>query len=387
MTATDVVEPVVYLDHAGACPVLPEVLALHAARCQRYVANPHATSRYSEEAKRAVLVAERDLLDCLGIPDGQAGVVWTAGGTEANNLATLGVLRQHGGSVALIDAGAHAALAEPCRHHARREGGRCIDIPLAPDGSLDLEPVDPGAAAGAALVAVTHVNNETGAIADLPRLRAWMRSRTPHALLAVDAAQSFGRVALPWAAAAIDLLTVSARKIGGPAAVAGLVLRKGTRLEPVLHGGGQQGGLRSGTLDVVGIVRGRPTRHGFCLRQSGGRAARVATLGDPEAGPVGLVGATGADSSRPWGSPWILTFAVPGYEGPSSCGSWRNDASSWGRAAPAAPRPGRRVTCCARWNVPERVARCVLRVSFGPESTLEHVALLLRELPRVIARY
>lgn len=387
MTATDVMEPVAYLDHAGACPVLPEVLALHAARCRRYVANPHASSRYSEAAKRAVLVAERDLLDCLGIPHEQAGVVWTAGGTEANNLATLGVLRRHDGSVALIDAGAHAALAEPCRHYATREGGRCIDIPLAPDGSLDLEPVDPGATAGAALVAVTHVNNETGAIADLPRLRAWMRSRTPHALLAVDAAQSFGKVAVPWAAAAIDLLTVSARKIGGPAAVAALVVRKGIRLEPVLHGGGQQGGLRSGTLDVVGIVETAHAARLVCASQAA-EAARVATLHEAlrrgllawSAPPVQILSPTG-------GSPWILTFAVPGYEGAILMRLLAERGIVVGTGSACSAETGKTSHVLGAMGVPERVARCVLRVSFGPESTLEHVALLLTELPRVIARY
>jgi len=384
---TDTSEPIIYLDHAGACPVLPEVAALHADLCRRYLVNPHATSRYSEEAKRAILVAERELLGCLEIPTEQAHIVWTASGTEANNLATLGVLRRRPGALALVDAGAHAALAEPCRHYASREGGRCVDIALTPDGSLALERVDATPAALAALVAVTHVNNETGAVADLPRLRAWMRRRTPQALLVVDGAQSFGKIPVPWAAAGIDLLTVSARKIGGPAAVAALVVRQGVRLEPVLYGGGQQGNLRSGTVDVVGVIEAAQAARLAGAAQAT-ESTRVAALNEALRRGLETWSAPRMQILSPANaSPWILTFAVPGYEGAILMRLLAERRIVVGTGSACSAESGKTSHVLRAMGVPDAVARCVLRVSFGPESTPGHVEVLLRELQAVVAAY
>lgn len=379
-------EPIIYLDHAGASPVLPEVAALHAELCRRYVVNPHATSRYSEAAKRAILIAERELLECLGIPPEQAIVVWTASGTEADNLATLGVLRRRRGALAVVDAGAHAALAEPCRHYAASEGGRYLDLPLAADGSFALERVEP-AAADAALLAVTHVNNETGAVADLLRLRGWMRRQTPQALLAVDAAQSFGKLEVPWTAAGIDLLALSARKFGGPAAVAALVVRRGLRLEPLLYGGGQQGNLRSGTVDVVGIIEAsRAARLVGAERPA--EYARIAALNATlRQGLAALTAPQLQLLSPASASPWILTFAVPGYEGAVLMRLLAERRLVVGTGSACSAEAGHTSHVLRAMGLPDALARSVLRVSFGRESTAQHVAALLAELPRVLAAY
>ncbi len=383
----DRVEPFVYLDYAGACPVLPEVAADHAELCRRYVVNPHASSRYSDAAKRAILIAERDLLSALGIPAEVAHVVWTSGGTEANNLATLGVLRQTSGALALVDAGAHPALAEPCRHYARREGGQFLEIPLTASGDLDLRRLPAGSATAAALVAVTHVNNETGAVTDLGRLRTWMREHAPQAVLAVDAAQSGGKHPIPWQAAAIDALTVSARKLGGPAGVAALVIRRGLHLEPVLYGGGQQGNLRSGTVDVVGVIE-----TGRTARQVGAdRAAEAARIGGLNTFLRERLSAwtrpTLSLLSPPAASPWILTFAVPGYEGAVLMRllAERRVVVATGSACSA--ESGRTSHVLAAMGIPAALARNVLRVSLGRETTADQIETFLRELRQVIDAY
>lgn len=380
-------EPVVYLDYAGSCPLLPALATGHAELCRRYVANPHASSRYSEAAKRAILLAERDLLEALEIPAEQAQVVWTSGGTEAGNLATLGVLRQTAGALALVDAGAHPALGEPCRQYARREGGQCIAIPLTAAGDLDLEHVPADLAARAALVAVTHVNNETGAIADLARLRSWMRQRAPRAVLAVDAAQSCCKQRIPWQTAAIDALVVSARKLGGPASVGALVVRRGLCLEPVLYGGGQQGNMRSGTVDVVGVIEA-----GQAARLAGaGREAEAVRIGALNALLRERLGAWTRPALRllspPGASPWILAFAVPGYEGAILMRllAERQVVVATGSACSA--ESGKTSHVLHAMGVPATLARAVLRVSLGHETTTAQLEAFLHELRQVIDAY
>jgi cysteine desulfurase len=380
-------EPLVYLDYAGACPVLPEIVAAHGDLCRRYVANPHASSRYSEAAKRAIMIAERELLDALEIPPEVAQVIWTSGGTEAANLATLGVLRQTPGALALVDAGAHPALAEPCRQYARREGGRCVEIPLNATADLDLERLRSESTVPAALVAVTHVNNETGAVADLARVRGWMQEHAPRALLVVDAAQSFGKHCISWQAAALDALVVSARKIGGPASVGALVIRRGLCLEPLLYGGGQQGNARSGTLDVVGVIEaGQAARLVAAGREA--EAARIAALNTL------LRQALAAWSrpalrllSPPRASPWILTFAVPGSEGAVLMRLLAERRVLVATGSACSAESGKTSHVLRAMGVPDVLARAVLRVSIGRQTTAAHLETFLGELRQVIDAY
>jgi len=376
-----------YLDYAGACPLLPEIAEGHADLCRRYIANPHATSRFSELAKRALHGAEQDLLAALDIAGEEARVVWTSGGTEADNLATLGVLRRTRGALALVDAGAHPALAEPCRQYARREQGRYAEVPLRADGALDLARVEPDLAREAVLVALTHVNNETGAIADLPAARSWMRTHAPKAVLSVDAAQSFGKHAIPWREAAIDMLVVSARKIGGPAGMAALVLRRGVRLEPVLYGGGQQDALRSGTVDVVGAIETARTTSLVCA----GRAAefpRVAALNQFLRDRLGTWTRPAVPLLSPIGaSPWILTFALPGYEGAVLMRMLAEHDVLVATGSACSAESGKTSHVLRAMGIPDGLARCVLRVSVGRHTTQEHLERLLRELRAAVDRY
>ncbi len=380
-------QPQVYLDYAGACPVLPEVLAAHAGLCRRYVANPHASSRFSEPAKRALARAEGDLLEALEVPFDEARVVWTGGGTEADNLGTLGVLRRTRGALALVDAGAHPALGEPCRQYARRGQGRCAEIPLRPDGSLDLARVPPALAAEAALVALTHVNNETGAVADLEAVRIWMQRCGCRAVLCVDAAQSFGRHPIPWRTARIDAVALSARKIGGPAGVGALVLRRGLSLEPVLYGGGQQENLRSGTVDVVGAVETALAARTVCPGRDAERARVRALNLQLRTALQGWESPPAVILSPPDASPWILCFAVPGREGAILMRMLAERGILVATGSACSAESGKTSAVLRAMGVPESLARCVLRVSFGRGTVPEHVERLLQGLREAVAAY
>lgn len=359
----------VYLDHAAATPVRSALLAGHAARCAQFVANPHGTTRQSEACRRAVAEAERRLLAALGIDWREAQVVWTSGGTEADNLACLGVIRRSATTV-LVDAGAHAAMLEPCRQAAV-----CREVPLDDQGALRLGEVD---WATADLVAVCQVNNETGAVADLPVLRAVSR-----ALLAVDAVQALGKVPIPWREARLDLVAVSSRKIGGPAGVGALIVRRGVALQPLFFGGGQQQGLRPGTVDVVGVTEFSLAAEAAVAEQAG-HAARCRHLANRVrmalAGEVRFL-------SPETGVPHILALSLPGYDGAVLMRLLAEQDVVVGAGSACHAESAETSHVLRAMGCDEATARGQLRISFGPDSTEADVDRLVAALRDVRRNY
>jgi len=376
----------VYLDCAAAMPVRREVAEAHAELCRTYVANPHATSREGALGRRAILRAERELLALLDVPQDQADVVWTSGGTEANNLALMGSAATSAAPVMAVSATAHRSLLAPCEECARR-GGRALRLPVLVDGTLDLDRCTEIVSADTRAVAVCHVNNETGALHDLDTINRWLRRSALAATFIVDACQSVGKVPIPWRTAGVDLLTFGGRKIGGPASVGALIVRRGVDLQPIMFGGGQQRGLRPGTMDTVGVLE-----LVMALRLARGeRDAEVARIGhlnshirqrllsDPELRCVVL--------SPESASPYILTVSFPGYEGAVLMRllAERGVTVATGSACSAESREISHVL--AAMGCDEHVARGALRISFGWHSVADHVDVFVDELIRVLGDY
>ena len=371
------------LDHAAATDVLPEVLAAHAELCRTHVANPHGTTRYGEACRRAIARAERDVLGCLRIPEEEGRVIWTSGGTEAANQSVLGSSRFVGKGGVLVDPAAHPAMLEPCRMLERETVSGVGSFALSGAGELVLPEVAPSLPCR--LAAVCHVNNETGAVADLVVLRRWLDRFCPGARLAVDAVQTFGKLPIPWREARIDLLALSARKLGGPTGVGALVVRRGVEVEPLLHGGGQQRGLRAGTLDTVGIVEfamaaqircARAVQELACAGRLNAEMRRALTLWDGPA-PVFL--------SPDEASPWILCLAFPGYEGALTMRLLAERDVLVGTGSACSAESAETSHVLAAMGVGAKVSRAALRVSFGSSSTMEDVATFVDALRSVFA--
>ncbi len=380
-------ETLVYLDHAAATPVLPEVAARHADLCRTYFANPHGTSRQSGQCHRAALRAEQELLSLLGIPPGDAEVVWTSGGTEACNLACLGFLRGRNRATVGVAATAHHAMLDPCRQFARHEGGHTFELPVRQDGSLDLEAAERVLPRDTDLLAVCHVNNETGVRHDLQELRRWMRTVVPKSRLAVDAMQSVGKLPLPWREGGIDLLVVGGRKLGGPAGVGALVLRRGVELTPLLYGGGQQRGLRPGTVDVVGILE-FVQAVGLTVQRRQETLARIAELNRALRGRLQEDGRFPCQVLSPESaSPYILSFTLPGFEGAVLMRAMaeRSVVVATGSACTAESPDISHVM--KAMGIDERRARGVLRVSFGQASSQADLDRFLDVLAATLQDY
>lgn len=225
----------IYLDYQATTPLAPEALAAMLPWLQSQHANPHSAHAPGRAARAAVEVA-RDWIEGLLPPDGHLS--FTSGATEALNWALKGV----GPGRIVTLATEHAAVLDTVAALARH--GRDVQVlPVRADGLVDLEAARAAIGPGTALVAAMLVNNEIGVLQPVTELAAI--AHAAGALFLCDAVQGYGRVPIP---AGCDLVAISAHKIHGPKGVGGLWIREGVTLEPLLHGGGQEAGGRSGTL-------------------------------------------------------------------------------------------------------------------------------------------
>ncbi len=252
-------QPPLYLDYSATTPVRPEVLTAMLPWFTEKFANPSSVHAAGLEANQGVGAARRTLGAILGIPP--TGVIFTAGGTEADVLALRGAL--HAAKAAPDGTAKRSVVLSAVEHHAVLETARCMEdegceariAPVGPDGRVDPAAVAALVDEGTVIVSIMHVNNETGAVQPIVELSRLVKARNPRTLVHVDAVQSFGRYKVSFDAwPDVDLIAVAAHKIYGPKGVGALFVRPGTKLLPVITGGGQESGLRSGTHNVPGIV-------------------------------------------------------------------------------------------------------------------------------------
>lgn len=266
----------IFLDHFSTTPLAPEALtAMQAA--WSFAANPHSAHLAGQQAATLVEAARRDIADLIGASAPE--ITFTSGATEANNLAILGAARAaiRAGSprrTIVVTAIEHRSVLEPTIA-LEREGLRCVIAPVGIDGAVDL-----GALAGlmdddTLLVCVMAANNETGILQPLEAVLAL--AHTAGAQVHCDAAQAVGKIPLDVFALAVDTMSLSAHKLYGPTGVGALYVSAAAliRPEPILFGGGQEQGLRPGTLPTA-LVAG----FGAAARLASERVAADAEHGE-----------------------------------------------------------------------------------------------------------
>jgi cysteine desulfurase len=227
----------IYLDYQATAPLAPEVAAAMRPWLEDKFGNPHSPHRLGREAAAAIEVARGQILDALGVATGK--LYFTSGATEAANWALKGSRARRIVTLATE----HACVLDTVEWLAG-EGAEVDILPVGSDGIVDLDLARGRITPETDLVAVMLVNNEIGVIQPIAELGRM--AREAGALFFCDAVQGFGRVPLPLDAC--DMVALSAHKAHGPKGVGALWVRDGASLEPLLHGGGQEGGLRSGTL-------------------------------------------------------------------------------------------------------------------------------------------
>jgi cysteine desulfurase len=230
----------IYLDYQATTPVAPEVAAAMRPWIEEKFANPHSPSRWGREADAAIEVARKQVQQAIGLAGGSLAFAGSA--TEALNWGIKGTIEKSNRTRVVTVRTEHAAVLDTCQWLEGR-GIEIVYLRVRPDGLLDLTEVEAAVDERTALVAVMLVNNEIGVIQPVAEI-AKIAHRAG-ALMLTDAVQALGRVPIPDGP---DLVAVSAHKIYGPKGIGALWMRDGVELAPLIHGGGQERGLRSGTL-------------------------------------------------------------------------------------------------------------------------------------------
>ena len=248
-------EPI-YLDHAATTPVRDEVLDAMQPFFGARFGNPSSVHRWGREARTALDEAHERVAKCLGATADE--VIFTSCGTEADNLALLGVWRARRGegrNVVVTTPIEHKAVLAAA-HQVTREGGAERVLAMTCDGLVDDASFDALVDRSVAICSVMWVNNEIGVMQPVPALAA--RAKANGVVFHTDAVQAFGKVLLDARTTPFDVLTLSGHKIGAPKGIGALYVRRGTPLEPLMFGGTQDRGRRPGTENVamaVGLAR------------------------------------------------------------------------------------------------------------------------------------
>jgi cysteine desulfurase len=244
----------IYLDYHATTPVDPSVLkAMLPYFCDRFGNAASRSHKFGWDADAAVERAREQAASLIGASGNE--IIFTSGATESNNLAIKGVLHAHADRPrhVITTAIEHKSVLDTCRSLAAA-GCRVTCLPVDTAGRVDPDDVRRAIAADTVLVSIMAANNEVGAIQPLAEIGAITRER--RVLLHSDAAQAAGKIPLDVKTLGVDLLSFTAHKMYGPKGVGALYIRRRARvaLAPILEGGGQERGLRSGTLNVPGIV-------------------------------------------------------------------------------------------------------------------------------------
>jgi len=247
----------VYLDNAATTPI-SEVALQAFIEQSRQLGNPSSLHTYGRKVRKDVEEAREKLAGLIGCHSSE--IIFTGSGTEANNLAIKGAYwhRNQGGkqrNVVVISAFEHHAVLDPARWLEDFEGAELVEIPVTREGFINLSELRNVVVERhdeIALISIMHSNNEVGTVQPLEDIsKIAQEFKIP---LHTDAVQSLGKVPLSFKELGLFAMTISAHKVGGPVGVGALILQKGIDITPILHGGGQERDIRSGTLNAAGII-------------------------------------------------------------------------------------------------------------------------------------
>lgn len=369
----------VYFDHNATTPLDARVLEVMLPFLREQCGNASSRHEFGTVARKAVDDAREQVAALVGVQPVQ--VIFTSGGTEANNLFIKGAAGYLKPAQIAVSAIEHPCVAKPAQELVR-QGWSLHRLAVTRQGTIDLGDVDAALATAAGMVSVMLANNETGVIQDVAAVGE--RARRAKALMHTDAVQALGKMAVDFNALNVHAMTLSAHKIYGPKGAGALVVDKRLELRPLLSGGGHERGMRSGTENVAAIAG-----FGAACELAAGRMAdlnrQLSALRERlERGLAGL-GAVifGAAAER---VPNTSYFSLPGIDGEALV--IELDKAGYAVAAGAAcssasSEPS--ATLLAMGVAPD-VARGAVRFSLGAANTAEQVDGFLKALAAVVQR-
>jgi cysteine desulfurase len=379
-----IIDPMRYLDHAATTPLRDEVLEAMLPYLRDHFGNPSSVYGVGRAAKKGLEEAREQVAAAIGAQPSE--IIFTGGGTEADNLALKGAAlraRSRGNHVITTAIEHHAVL-----HSAEwleRQGFRVTFLPVDADGVVSLEALESALGPETILVSIMLANNEVGTIQSVGEATRLVKERS-RALVHTDAVQGLGKIPLDVEELGVDLASFAAHKLGGPKGVGALFLRRKTPLESIQHGGGQERDLRSGTPNVAGRV-GMGAAARIAVAELPTEAPRLARLRrrleDGVRSRIENVRMNAVGAPR---LPGVLNCCIEGLEGESLLLMLdaRGVAASSGSACTSGSLAPSHVLLAM--GVPPELAHGSLRLSLGPGSTDDDVDYVLEVLPPIVER-
>ncbi|MCS5520443.1 cysteine desulfurase family protein [Curtobacterium flaccumfaciens] len=371
-----------YLDRAATTPVRREVLEAMWPYLTGVFGNPSSTHGVGDEAARGLTAARAAVAGVLGCRP--AEVVFTTGGTEGANTAIKGIaLAAPRGRHVVTSAIEHEAVLESCAYLARFHDFDVTVLPVGPDGRVDPAVLRAALRADTTLVSIAHADNEIGTVQDVPALAAV--AHEVGARFHTDAVQSAPWLPIGLGALGVDALSLSGHKLGAPKGTGVLAVRSGVPLEPLLHGGGQERGRRSGTEDVAGAVA-VATALGLAAETVRSGEGTATTVRDAVLdGVLDAVPGAFVTGSREHRLPGHASFCFPGVNGETVLLELeqRDVVSSSGSACAAGSTEASHVLTAL--GIPEDVARTALRLTFDAALTADDVPVVVGAVADAVA--
>jgi cysteine desulfurase len=373
----------VYMDHAATTPVREEVVGAMLPYFADVFGNASSIHTLGQEARRAVDKARETVAACIGADPTE--ICFTSGGTEANNMAIKGVVRAYEkkGNHMVSSKIEHPAVLN-CFQDLEDRGFSATYLPVDKYGLLDPESLQAAVTPDTTLVSVMLANNETGTVEPVAELAAVARAKG--AVFHTDAVQAVGKLPVDVGELDVDLLTISAHKIYGPKGVGALFIRKGTRIEPLLHGGHHERNRRAGTENVPAIV-GLAKSIELACDELPAEPQRLATLRDRlEQGIIERIDRVQTNGSVTNRLPNVLNMRFESVDGePLVIGlDMKRLAVSTGSACTSGSLEPSHVL--RAMGVPPATSHQSVRFSLGRTNTEQDVDYVLEVLPEIVER-
>jgi cysteine desulfurase len=368
----------VYLDHAATTPMFD--VAIDAMnRSLRKLGNPSSLHTEGRSTRKDVEDAREKIAKAVGCLASE--VIFTGSGTEADNAAIKGLFWHSNKKVIVVSSIEHHAVLDPAHWLVEHEGAELIEIPVNSDGVIDLEFLKKTIAergSEIALISVMHSNNETGVIQPIADVVKLAGDIPVHS----DAVQSFTKVPLSFKEIGLFAMTISGHKVGGPLGIGALILRRAVEIPALLHGGGQERDIRSGTLNAPSIVA-----FAAAVEAKVYDAQKVASLRDAfEAGVISARPDAVINGKKSERLPGISNITFPGTQSDSLLLLMDSEKVSCSTGAACTAGVHRPSHVLMAMGLTDVVSQSSLRFSFGSTNTQADVDYALSVLPTVIER-
>lgn len=373
----------IYLDNSATTKPYPEVVEAVRQVMEKYYGNPSSLHQKGVEAEQVLKQARQIAADALQVKPGE--IIFTSGGTESNNTAIKGVALQYRnrGKHLITTQIEHPAVYDVCRQ-LEEFGYEVTYLPVNREGRVSVQDLKQAIRPDTILVSVMHVNNELGTIQPIAEIGSYLK-QFPKILFHVDAVQSFGKIPVDVGQWGIDLLSISAHKFHGPRGVGILYKREGLQIQPLLAGGGQEAGVRSGTENLAGIVG-----MAKAMRIAAGKREQLAGLFQEMSARLrrGIASIPGCVVNTPerLAAHHIVNFSVPGVKAEVLLHALEENGFL----------VSTRSACSSKRNEPSRVlmatgmdrerALSAIRLSVGADNKVEEMDRFLDALRDVVLR-